>query len=85
MIDENLVLGSIGISSGIIPLSSASVAYKPGDSRQAGQSTNLQFSFKVSTLIPKESYLVLRLGKVGSVPFVIGEFPSCKQYTINNY
>ncbi len=36
VIDENLVLGSVGISSGIIPLSSASVAYKPGDSRQAG-------------------------------------------------
>ncbi len=39
----------------------------------------------MSTAIPKESYLVLRLGKVGVVPFVLAQFPSCKQYAINNY
>lgn len=80
IIDESLLLGSAGTADEISPLISASVSVD-GLASYAGELTRYSFSFKTTTILPKNIQITIILP---SNAFGISNNPSCNTFPINN-
>jgi hypothetical protein len=81
IIDENLVFATIGVSTPIGSLTSASVSIDPTQ-QTAGSLAKYSFSFKIANDIPEGSYFVFYIPNSG---LYISPNPSCQAFSINDF
>jgi histone deacetylase 6 len=79
LLDQNTVFGVVGIAHAITTLASASVNVQSGSSKKAGEVTRYEFSIKVQSTLPKNSWMRYTFPS----SFTISQHPTCEAYTIN--
>ena len=80
VLDENLVFDVLGIADSVGTLTSTIVNVASSGLSNAGETTRYNFQFKVSQLIPAQSYMKFT---ISDPDFGLTNFPACNAYAIN--